>query len=357
MHNLGLNKLWKPAKFGCEVIDPAGWSAEHISERNDWIYHFSQSDIGELKNAIRTYDKPGLNLLSLNRSGFHMPNLEQRLAEIRDEILFGRGFAVFRGFPVEEIGKVGSAIAFWAIGQFLGDGVLSQNKHGHALGHVTDLGESRENHSQRGPYSREEIPFHVDCCDIVGLLCLQTPLRGGESSLTSSVAVHNEMLRCWPELTEILFQPFYRDRRDEIPSGMKPWYQLAVFHIYEGYFSASVEPTYIGSAHRFDEVPDMTALQKEALETVQNLSRDLRFDTGFKKGDMQFCNNHVIFHTRLAYEDHSEAGFKRHLLRLWLKNLDGRPLPPDFYKRHGEIGKIDRPGGILVNDTVINAPI
>ena len=66
MHNLGLNKLWKPAKFGCEVIDPAGWSAEHISERNDWIYKFSQSDIGELKNAIRTYDKPGLNLLSLN---------------------------------------------------------------------------------------------------------------------------------------------------------------------------------------------------------------------------------------------------------------------------------------------------
>ena len=39
------------------------------------------------------------------------------------------------------------------------------------------------------------------------------------------------------------------------------------------------------------------------------------------------------------------------------KNLDGRPLPPDYYKRHGEIGKIDRPGGILVNDAVINAPI
>ena len=101
----------------------------------------------------------------------------------------------------------------------------------------------------------------------------------------------------------------------------------------------------------------MTAQQKEALESVQNLSKELRFDTGFKKGDMQFCNNHVIFHTRLAYEDHSEAGFKRHLLRLWLKNLDGRPLPPDFYKRHGEIGKIDRPGGILADGTIINAPI
>ena len=357
MEYFGLERRREPAKVGSPVVDPAGWIAEDVSGQHDWVYEFSRVDLEELGESIREFDHPEVNLLSLQRSNFNLPSLAPVLAEVREEILYGRGFAVLRGFPVEQFGKRGSAIAFWAIGQYLGDGVLSQNKHGHVLGHVTDLGESRENHAQRGPYSREEIPFHVDCCDIVGLLSLQTALRGGESSLVSSVTVHNQMLSRWPELTEVLFEPFYRDRREEIPLGMKPWYKLAVFHIYQGYFSASVEPTYIGSAERFDDVPEMTSRQREAIEKLQHLSKELRFDTGFKRGDMQFCNNHVIFHTRLAYEDHPLDQNKRHLLRLWLKNLDGRPLPAAFYERHGEVRNVDRPGGIVGEKTVLNAPI
>ena len=165
------------------------------------------------------------------------------------------------------------------------------------------------------------------------------------------------MLNRWPELLKILYEPFYRDRRDEIPQGMKPWYRLAVFNIHQGYFSASVEPTYIGSANRFDEVPEMTCLQNQAIARLQSVSKDLRFNTGFKRGDMQFCNNHVIFHTRLAYEDDVVPQKKRHLLRIWLKALDGRPLPAEFYERHGELGQIDRPGGIVGENTVLNAPI
>ena len=90
---------------------------------------------------------------------------------------------------------------------------------------------------------------------------------------------------------------------------------------------------------------------------AQALSEELRFDTGFMRGDMQFCNNHVIFHTRRAFEDFDEPARKRHLLRLWLKALDGRPLPPAFYERHGTMDSVDRPGGIVGAKTVLNAPI
>ncbi len=339
------------------MVDPAGWFSEDILSSDDWIYKFNKSDIDELWEAIASFDKKDLNLMTLKRSDFNLPTLSLLLSEIREDLLYGRGFVLFRGFPVEKFGRLGSALAFWAIGQYLGDGVLSQNKHGHVLGHVTDLGESRKNHSQRGPYSCEEIPFHVDCCDIVGLFSMETAIRGGESSLVSSVTVHNEILGRWPDLLDVLYEPFYRDRREEIPPGMKPWYKLAVFHIYEGYFSASVEPTYMGSAHRFADVPKMTKLQKEAISILQSISKELRFDTGFKRGDMQFCNNHVIFHTRLAYEDHRSSMKKRHLLRIWLKALDGRPLPAEFYERHGKAESLDRPGGIIGEDTVLNAPI
>ena len=357
MRHEGFGDKRRAAVLGNPVIDPAGWRKEDLSKNKNWIYEFKQSEINELSEAIDKFVKNGADLMLLERSDFRLQNLSSLLADIRNELLYGRGFILLRGFPIEKFGKRGSALAFWAIGQHLGDGVLPQNKHGHVLGHVMDLGETRKDPSQRGPYSSEEIPFHVDCCDIVGLLCLVTSKRGGESSLVSSVTVHNEMLKRRPDLAKILYEPLYRDRREEIPPGMKPWYRLAVFHVHEGYFSASLEPTYIGSAHRFKNVPEMTALQKEAVDMAQALSEELRFDTGFKKGDIQFCNNHVVFHTRRAYEDHPDPHQKRHLLRLWLKALDGRPLPPPFYERHGDADTIDRPGGIIGENTVLSAPI
>ncbi len=61
-------------------------------------------------------------------------------------------------------------------------------------------------------------------------MCLHTARAGGESSLASSVTVHNEMLKRRPDLVRVLAEPYYRDRRDEVPAGMPPWYRLAVFH-------------------------------------------------------------------------------------------------------------------------------
>ena len=56
---------------------------------------------------------------------------------------------------------------------------------------------------------------------------------------------------------------------------MAPWYPLAVFHCHKDYFSATIEPTYIGGAHRFDDVPEMTPGQKEAMQFSQSLSEEL----------------------------------------------------------------------------------
>lgn len=342
---------------GRPVVDPADWSADAMASSDEWRIKLDLKDINDLQSAVTPFDREGIDVMPLRKEDFVLPHLAPKLAELRGDLLYGRGFVLLRGLPVDTFGKRGSAIAFWAIGQHLGDDVLSQNKRGHVLGHVTDLGESRSNPSQRGPYSREEIPFHVDCGDIVGLLCMEVSKNGGDSSLVSSVAVYNEMLKRRPDLAEVLCQPLFRDRRDEVPPGMEPWYRLAVFHFHQGYFSASIEPTYIGSAHRFDDVPEMTPVQKEAMAMAQSLSEELRFDTGFHRGDMQFCNNHVIFHTRRAYQDHEDPARKRHLLRLWLKALDGRPLPEAFYARHGKIETVDRPGGIVGEGTVLNAPI
>ncbi len=339
------------------VTDPAGWTAAEMAKSDEWLCRFSEAEVAELRDAIAPFDRDDIDLMTLGAADFPLPTLGKALAEIRQEVLYGRGFVLFRGWPVEEVGKRATAVAFWAVSQHLGDGVCSQNKRGHVLGHVTDLGESRSNPSQRGPYSREEIPFHVDCCDIVGLLCMETSISGGESSIVSSVALHNEMIKRRPDLVRVMAEPFYRDRRDEIPPGMDPYYKLPIFNYHQGYFSASIEPTYIGSAHRFDECGEMTPAQKEAMQVSQALAAEMRFDQGFSRGDMQFVNNHVVFHTRRGYEDYDDPDRKRHLLRVWLKALDGRPLPDAFYERHGTRETVDRPGGIVGPDTVLSAPI
>jgi len=39
------------------------------------------------------------------------------------------------------------------------------------------------------------LDFHVDSCDVVALLCLQTAKSGGTSKVTSSIAVVDEVKR------------------------------------------------------------------------------------------------------------------------------------------------------------------
>jgi len=56
--------------------------------------------------------------------------------------------------------------------------------------------------------------------------------------------------------------------------------------------------------------------------------RDCAASIDFEQGDIQFLHNHVILHTRTAFEDWPEPERRRHLLRLWLRDDDGRPVVP-----------------------------
>lgn len=59
---------------------------------------------------------------------------------MRNELLNGKGFILFKGFPVRKWGNHKSAIAYMGLGTYLGY-FVSQNGKGHVLGHVKDLGD------------------------------------------------------------------------------------------------------------------------------------------------------------------------------------------------------------------------
>ncbi|HSR54861.1 MAG TPA: TauD/TfdA family dioxygenase, partial [Alphaproteobacteria bacterium] len=207
------NARRSPARPLEPVIDPAGWTKEQLAASDDWIHELSETEVADLDAAVAGVQSRGLELMDISKDDFPLPVLGPQLDGIARDIIDGRGFVLIRGVPVGRYSRLEAAIAFWGIGRYIGDPV-SQNAKGHLLGHVMDLGDtSFANPTNRGYETSDGLPYHSDSCDVVGLLCLHPSKTGGESTIVSSVAIHNEMLRRDPELVAALAEPVYRDRR------------------------------------------------------------------------------------------------------------------------------------------------
>jgi hypothetical protein len=174
------------------------------------------------------------------------------------------------------------------------------------------------------------MSFHADQSDLVSLLCLHTAMSGGTSVLASSVAVHNEMLRRRPDLVDELTKPFYWSRHAEVGPGQKHWYTSPIFAYADGYLSTVGGGKHVEKGHGLPDTPDLTARQREALAMFNDVAEELRMTMEFRPGDIQILNNHVILHTRTAYQDWPDSAHKRLLWRLWFNAPDIRPRSPFF---------------------------
>jgi hypothetical protein len=345
-----------PAPPRALVEGRSAWiGAELARHPEQWIYTLSRAEIGEIEAAVAKIR--GRDLTSLARADFPFPTLAPVLDRLRDEVLNGRGFVLLRGIPVEGRPIADSAAAYWGIGLHFGN-PRSQNAMGHLLGHVTDLGLATADPNVRTYQTTERQHFHTDSCDIVGLLCLKTAKSGGLSSITSSMAIHNEMASRRPDLLARLFHPFATDRRGEVPVGEKPYFEIPVYNDYAGHLSAIYSGTYIRSGQRFPDAARLTQADHDALEMFDDLANDkeLRLDMELRPGDMQFLHNHTCLHDRTAFVDWPEAERKRHLLRLWLAAPGARPLPQVFAARYGST-TIGERGGIICEKTRLHAPL
>ena len=339
------------------VVDPAAWHGADMACSTDWIRELSGDEIAEIDAAVAGIQERDIAVIDIRREDFPLPALGQALEGIRDDdLLDGRGFAVIRGVPVERYTLVQSCIAFLGIGIHLGVPV-SQNAKGHLIGHVRDVGHSQKNPGQRAYQTSESVPFHIDACDVIGLICLRRGASGGASTIASAVAIHNEMLRRRPDLAAALAKPFCMDRREEIPEGKKPWYEIPVFSYHEGFFSSFAPGANVPLAQRHPEVPRLTPEDRAAIDMFGVLADELKLMIDFRRGDIQYLNNHVITHARSAYTDHPEPERKRHLLRILLATPAGRPLTRAYYDRYDPKAEHGRPFGIFTKDTVATVPL
>jgi len=311
------------------VESPADWRGPEIADRRDWIYRFSAAEIAELDAAYETALRHGRTLATLTAEDFPLPTLRPVFSRALEALENGLGIQHFRGFPALDYSKDALRLIYWGIGKHLGTAV-SQSRDGDLLGDVRDVGADIKSTTGRGYRSNQELIFHADTCDVVGLMVLRTARSGGLSKVASSIAVHNEIARRRPDLLAPLYEPFYWSWQGGEAAGDKPFYRQPVFSRHRGRFSCRYIRPHIELAQRFPEVPRLTAKQIEALDLLDAIvgSEEFHLSMMFEAGDIQFLNNHVCLHSRTAFEDWPEPDRKRHLLRMWLSVANSRELSP-----------------------------
>ena len=317
-----------------EILDhpyecDANWKGPELASSTSWVYTLTDTDIGELESALSHVASKGLNIPDIRQHDFPLPSLSVKLTDIARQLESGLGFTLIRGVPVERHSAEDSKILYWGIMTYFGE-AAAQNMMGELVSDVRAIdGDWTENFNIRGYQTRVHLPFHCDKADLVGLMCQQTAKAGGESCISSSVAIHNEILRTRPDLLEALYQPFYIDHRGEEFDGEDPFYIAPVFALHHGHFYSRFGQRYVETAQRFPQIPRLTPEQTEgmALFSKLALSDEFRLDMVFQRGDIQLLNNHLIVHSRTDYDDWPEPERRRHLLRMILLAGDDKNSP------------------------------
>ena len=301
------------------VTGPSVWVAADVADPSSWTVELDGRQRGELVSQARHAAAAGRTVETLAAGDLPLTSLDPVVSAAVASLRGGRGFVLLRGFPLDELSPAEVELAYLGLGLRLGTPV-GQDKKATLLGHVRDERVPRTGPGVRLYQTNHRQDFHTDGSDLVGLLCLQRALSGGESRLASAHAVYNEILRSRPDLLEVLYAPLFWDRNDEQSAGEDSFFVLPPVFDVDGVPRVFYIGWYVRDAQRHPEVPRLTEAQLEAMDLLERTANDPRFyvEMDFQPGDVQLIANATILHAREAYQDAEDEALRRHLLRLWL---------------------------------------
>lgn len=353
------------------ITGPTVWdSASYRGAENarKWVHTFTEQEIAQLESASQLWLESGRELGEIERSTFPLPSsLVSTLTELRKRLVEGHGFYLFKGLPTKRWGNRLSAIAYLGLGSYLGN-IVSQNRYGHVLGHVKDLGEDPTAIDKVRIYRTNARQFfHTDSSGgIVGLLCLHKAVEGGESDIVSSHAVWNHLQAHRPDIAELLASNIWHfDRKGEVSShpdggAQRGWVTHPVVHLRKGQpdnrLILTYDPYYLKSIQRHVDaghIPPLSEQQKEAMQVLEDTAKQLSLHMILDVGDIQFVSDVHVLHARTEYKDPSPPAPRRHLYRLWL----AVPTSEGGWQNAYPDNHLQRRGGIQVNDTKPTYPL
>ena len=207
-NRVSLLELGRPGSFCDEVLaepaaGPSVWRGDELTNAERWIVPFTEEDLIDFERALAFVSaKHVREFTDIRADDFPLPRFRERLEDIVDRLENGLGLVLLRGLPIYDrfVERAGHDHLLGA-GRHLGH-LVPQNRKGDLIGHIRDLG-------RRGPYERayatnEDLGFHTDSTDFVGLMCLRPALYGGESFVASSGLLYNMVIDEHPEYLPIL---------------------------------------------------------------------------------------------------------------------------------------------------------
>ena len=226
-----------PAGFPQELQSKLVWDGNDLVETYDWNYDLSEEDLDEIDSALRhfkgnpfvfmsnsidsfTLTSSALNtpLGFISQETFPLPTLHSALRAISHEIHSGHGFKVVRGVPVTRYTREENVIIYTGISSHIApvrgrqDNRYDGQPADVVLAHIKDLTANFDASKIGAPaYTTERQVFHTDVGDLIALFALGEAAKGGQSYLSSSWKVYNELAATRPDLIQTLSEPWLAD--------------------------------------------------------------------------------------------------------------------------------------------------
>lgn len=342
-----------PSGFPEKLESNLVWDNTDIASRYDWTYVLSSEDLAEVDAALQHFKGLCQPLGYVNQNTFPLKDLHTKLRQVSQDVHAGFGFKVVRGVPVEKYSREDVLAIYAGIAAHVAN---TRGRQDHqwkgapadvVLNHIFDLSAKVDANKIGAPaYTADKQVFHTDSGDVIALFCLEEAEYGGQSKLSSSWRVYNELAANRPDLVHTLAEPWISETFD----GQGKGYSERPLLFYQRPTEASPERMIIQYARRTftgfqglprsKHIPPITEAQAEALDALHFLAERFAVPLDFKKGDIQFVNNLSIFHARDGFTN--SAAKQRHLVRLWLRDEELRwqipeQLGPRFDKVYKDI--------------------
>ena len=358
----------EPGHRFTEINKPYAWNGSYMAAHPEiWSDVLSLEEQKSVHESVLNFEKLNKSMEEMTKEDFvFAPEILKKFEQWKYQLgPDGRGFQVIRAVPVHLWTMKQCEVFYWAFGKYLGlPG--AQDSAGNLLGHVIDVGPT--NVTERPYRTKEDIAYHCDGSDIVGLLCINGAKSGGESRIISSVAVYNQLLRQGhpraQQYIERLFGRILLFTRKTF--GLAAYFPVHPLRLdSRGTLRTYWNQEYYLRSYRHAENGSLTAFGEAdpfALEAISAyddiLNRDLRkelppgeelgLSMSLQQGDIQLISNHYILHARTEFVDYSQDEIaeskralglapdaigpvgKRDLLRLWVSH-DNRDMPWDLY--------------------------
>ena len=318
------------------ITTPNAWTNSTIGGKAGLTHHLTPVQLSAFQTVLtRTRSaRPQ----EVTRADFDHPEINALTAWIDKTIRHGRGAVLLSGLTRDTHSDEDMERIYWGIGTHLGD-AATQSMLGDRLGHVRHV---KDDPVARGYRSNEELTPHTDSYRMVGLMCLQRAESGGLSRIVSSLAIHNEILATRPELLEPLYEGYYYAIAEARFSAQPVTdFKIPLFCCIDDIVSCGYSRQFIERAAelRNEALP---GLLREALDYFDMLAErdDIGVQFMLEPGEMLLWHNFQMLHAREAYQDSAEHS--RHLLRLWLRIENDRPIADAIMQRSAIYERIYR---------------